>query len=154
MFLPRYQLQLVRTGFCKFRAPKLDGSHTASKVCTAAVKTILGNSPTEKFLIATLDTQNRVIGIHEISSGTLDASLVHPRLVFTNAYLCNAASIILIHNHPSGELTPSQCDIDITKRLREVGDLFGTPITEHIIVGHNPETDQWHSCSLRERSTW
>jgi DNA repair protein RadC len=153
-FLPRYQVRLVRNGHCKYEAAKLGNCDAAKAICTEAAKNILGESPTEKFLIVTLDTQLRFIGIHEITSGTLDSSLVHPREVFAQAILCNAASIILIHNHPSGDVTPSPQDIEVTKRLREVGNILGIGVTDHIIVGHNPITDQWISVSLRDLLPW
>ncbi|MFM7976951.1 MAG: RadC family protein [Pirellula sp.] len=153
-FLPRYQVRLVRNGHCKYEAHKLGSSDAAKAVCVEAAKTILGDSPTEKFLIVTLDIQLRFIGIHEISSGILDASLVHPREVFAHAILCNAASIILIHNHPSGDLVPSKQDLDVTNKLREVGNILGITVQDHIIVGHNSLTDQWCSISLRQLHPW
>ena len=153
-FLPRYQVRLVRNGHCKYEAQKLGNSDAAKNICVEAAKTMLGESPTEKFLIVTLDTQLRFIGIHEITSGTLDASLVHPREVFAPAILCNAASIILMHNHPSGDLTPSSQDIQVTNKLREVGNILGIGVTDHIIVGHDPITDQWSSMSFRQLHPW
>ena len=153
-FLPRYQVRLVRNGHCKYEAQKLGNSDAAKNICVEAAKTMLGESPTEKFLIVTLDTQVRFIGIHEITSGTLDASLVHPREVFAPAILCNAASIILMHNHPSGDLTPSSQDIQVTNKLREVGNILGIGVTDHIIVGHDPITDQWSSMSFRQMHPW
>lgn len=153
-FLPRYQVRLVRNGHCKYEAQKLGNSDAAKSICVEAAKTMLGESPTEKFLIVTLDTQLRFIGIHEITSGTLDASLVHPREVFAPAILCNAASIILMHNHPSGDLTPSSQDIQVTNKLREVGNILGIGVTDHIIVGHDPITDQWSSMSFRQMHPW
>ncbi|MFM7930015.1 MAG: RadC family protein, partial [Pirellula sp.] len=128
-------VRLVRNGHCKYEANKLGSSDAAKTVCVEAAKTILGDSPTEKSLIVTLDIQLRFIGIHEISSGILDASLVHPREVFAHAILCNAASIILIHNHPSGDLVPSKQDLDVTNKLREVGNILGITVQDHIIVG-------------------
>lgn len=153
-FLSRYQVRLVRNGHCKYEAQKLGNSDAAKNICVEAAKTMLGESPTEKFLIVTLDTQLRFIGIHEITSGTLDASLVHPREVFAPAILCNAASIILMHNHPSGDLTPSSQDIQVTNKLREVGNILGIGVTDHIIVGHDPITDQWSSMSFRQMHPW
>ena len=153
-FLPRYQVRLVRNGHCKYEAQKLGNSDAAKNICVEAAKTMLGESPTETFLIVTLDTQLRFIGIHEITSGTLDASLVHPREVFAPAILCNAASIILMHNHPSGDLTPSSQDIQVTNKLREVGNILGIGVTDHIIVGHDPITDQWSSMSFRQMHPW
>jgi DNA repair protein RadC len=82
-----------------------------------------------------LDVKNRVIGIHTVSIGTLCASLVSAREVFKAAILCNAASIILAHNHPSGDLTPSPEDIQVTKHLRDAGKLLDIEVLDHVIVG-------------------
>ena len=82
-----------------------------------------------------LDVKNRVIGIHTVSIGTLNASLVSAREVFKAAILCNAASIILAHNHPSGDLTPSPEDIQVTDVLRKAGKLLDIEVLDHVIVG-------------------
>jgi DNA repair protein RadC len=153
-FLPRYEVRLVRNGHCKYEATKLDSSERAQKICIQAARSILEDSPTEKFLIVTLDTQLRLIGIHEITSGTLDSSLVHPREVFRHAYLCNASSIILMHNHPSGDVLPSSNDLQVTKRLKEAGDLLGITVTDHIVVGHDPNSGNWNAYSIRENHPW
>jgi DNA repair protein RadC len=76
-----------------------------------------------------------VIAYHEVSRGTLDATLVHPREVFKAALLSNAASIILTHNHPSGDPTPSPDDHQLTRRLVDAGRLIGVEVLDHIIVG-------------------
>lgn len=89
----------------------------------------------ENFRIAILDTKNQILGIENISVGTLNASIVHPRDVFKAAIKRNANSLILIHNHPSGDVTPSKEDISITHRLIECGDLMGIRILDHIIIG-------------------
>lgn len=91
----------------------------------------------EHFNIALLDTKNQVIGIENISVGTLNASIVHPRDVFNMAIKRNANSIILLHNHPSGDPHPSNEDINITHRLAEVGNLVGIKVLDHIIIGDN-----------------
>ena len=90
----------------------------------------------EHFRIAILDT-NQIIAIENISIGTLNASIVHPRDVFNIAIKRNANSIILIHNHPSGDPQPSNEDINITHRLVEVGNLVGIKVLDHIIIGDN-----------------
>lgn len=89
----------------------------------------------EKFGIINLDVKNRINGIHMLSTGVLDATLVHPREVFKAAMLNNSSSIILFHNHPSGDPTPSSEDVKMTKRLKEVGELIGITVIDHIIVG-------------------
>lgn len=91
----------------------------------------------EHFNIAILDTKNQILAIENISIGTLNASIVHPRDVFSIAIKRNANSIILIHNHPSGDPEPSREDVNITHRLIEVGNLVGIKVLDHIIIGDN-----------------
>ncbi|MGL4606896.1 MAG: RadC family protein [Eubacteriaceae bacterium] len=89
----------------------------------------------EVFKILLLDTKNYVLKIEEVTIGTLDASLVHPREVFVKAIKQHAASIILVHNHPSGCIEPSTEDKIVTQRLKEAGELLGIPILDHVIIG-------------------
>lgn len=91
--------------------------------------------PEEYMYMICVNTKNKVIGVFEISHGTVNASLVTPREVFQKALLANAVSIILMHNHPSGDCTPSSQDIEITKRLSEAGRVVGVDVLDHIIVG-------------------
>lgn len=91
----------------------------------------------EHFKIAILDTKNQILVIENISIGTLNASIVHPREVFSIAIKRNANSIILIHNHPSGDPAPSNEDINITNRLIDAGNLVGIKVLDHIIIGDN-----------------
>lgn len=88
----------------------------------------------EYFACITLDGANRLIEKRTITIGTLTASLVHPREVFADAITDRAASIIVAHNHPSGNLHPSDADRAVTERLREAGELLGIMLTDHIIV--------------------
>ena len=88
----------------------------------------------EYFVCLTLDGANRLIAKRIITIGTLTASLVHPREVFAEAISDRAASIVVAHNHPSGNLEPSDADTLITERLREAGSLLGVPLVDHIIV--------------------
>lgn len=99
----------------------------------------------EHFLAVLLDTKNRVLRIETISIGTLDSSLVHPREVYRAAVREGAACWIAVHNHPSGDPTPSPEDIAITKRLKEAGELLGIALLDHLIIGDGNYT------SLRER---
>jgi len=89
----------------------------------------------EYFKIILLDTKNKVIDIITISIGSLNSSIVHPREVFLEAVKKSSASIILLHNHPSGEVQPSREDINITQRLIEAGDIMGIKVLDHIIIG-------------------
>lgn len=88
----------------------------------------------EYFVCLTLDGANRLITKRIISIGTLTSSLVHPREVFAEAITDRAASIIVAHNHPSGNLEPSQADRDVTERLREAGELLGISLLDHLII--------------------
>ncbi|MDD3306579.1 MAG: DNA repair protein RadC [Acetobacterium sp.] len=89
----------------------------------------------ECFKIIMLDTKNKVIKVEEITRGTLNSSLVHPREVFVKAIKQHAASIILAHNHPSGDTQPSAEDKSITRRLVDAGELIGISVLDHIIIG-------------------
>lgn len=89
----------------------------------------------EIFKTILLDTKNQVLQVETISIGTLNASLVHPREVFSEAIEKRSASIIIIHNHPSGNPEPSREDINITKRSVEVGEIIGIKVIDHIIIG-------------------
>ncbi len=105
----------------------------------------------EVFIAITLNTKNRVIGKHLISLGTLNSSLVHPREVFRVAILDGAAAMILAHNHPSGDVTPSSEDIKITKQLVAAGQIMGIKTLDHIILGSSGPHESSTSClSLRE----
>lgn len=89
----------------------------------------------EMFLTLHLDGKNRIICMDLVSIGSLNQSIVHPREVFKSACLSSASSVLLIHQHPSGDPSPSQEDISITRRLKEAGDLMGIKVLDHIIVG-------------------
>lgn len=99
----------------------------------------------EVFGILVLNTKNKIVAVHEVSRGTLNASMIHPREVFKPAVLHNAAAIICFHNHPSGNPEPSRDDIEITNRLVAAGNIMGIEILDHIIVGDD------RYVSLKER---
>ena len=99
----------------------------------------------EQFIIACLNTKNEPTNITVVSVGSLNKAIVHPREVFKTAILSNAASIMAFHNHPSGETTPSQQDIQLTNRLYEAGELLGIKLLDHLIIGDGTFT------SLKEK---
>ena len=99
------------------------------------LRTLLEEEDRENFLVISLDTKNHINGINVISTGTLNSSLVHPREVFKMAILNNSNSIIIAHNHPSGDTEPSNEDIKVTDRLVECGKILGIEVLDHIIVG-------------------
>jgi len=89
----------------------------------------------EMFVVLLLDGKNQLLGFNVVSIGCLTAALVHPREVFKPAILANAASLILAHNHPSGDPEPSAEDRAITERLRHAGDVMGIKILDHVVIG-------------------
>jgi len=91
-------------------------------------------SKKEHFVVFFLDSRSQEIRRETVSIGTLDESLVHPREVFESAIRHNASGIIVAHNHPSGDPTPSRADLAVTRRLRDAGDLLGIPLLQHVIV--------------------
>ncbi len=91
----------------------------------------------EHFLALLLDTRGQLIKISEISVGSLDSSIVHPREVFKEALSASAASVIFVHNHPSGDPEPSEDDIKLTERLAQAGEVMGIEVLDHIVIGNN-----------------
>jgi DNA repair protein RadC len=96
---------------------------------------ILEGEAQENVLVFSLDTKLQVVGITNVSRGILESSLLHAREVFRPAILSNAAAIILVHNHPSGDPEPSNADKSLTKTITEQGDLLGIKLLDHVIVG-------------------
>ena len=96
-----------------------------------------GNLDREEMVLIGLDGKNRTLFFNSVSIGCLTSSIVHPREVFKPAILGNAVSIILVHNHPSGDPTPSPEDIEITKRLVSGGEMLGIKVLDHVIIGEN-----------------
>jgi DNA repair protein RadC len=96
-----------------------------------------GSRPVEQFGVMLLDTKHRVLRTTLLSVGTLDASIVHPREVFRAAASGGASAIVVFHNHPSGDPTPSGDDIALTKRLINAGELMGITVLDHLIVAEN-----------------
>ncbi len=108
----------------------------------------LKHASEEHFVSLHLNAKNEVIGIHEVSHGTLSSSLVHPREVFKAAIMANSYAIIVCHNHPSGSsITPSKEDVDTTRQLLSAGNLMGIAVVDHLIVSPTQEDDIY---SLRE----
>ncbi|MBI5847184.1 MAG: DNA repair protein RadC [Nitrospirae bacterium] len=89
----------------------------------------------EHFIALHLDVKNRILCIDRVSAGTMTGSLIHPREVFKTALLSSAASLLLIHNHPSGDPTPSRDDISITENLKGAGEIIGIAVLDHVIIG-------------------
>ena len=131
------------------RLPSLSISSTtiALSYCREHFARLISDGKQEELHVLTLDTKNHVIDSHRITIGTLNASLVHPREVFRPAITDAAASIIIVHNHPSGDPTPSKEDHAVTKRLTEVGKTLGIDLLDHIVVAKDG------AVSVREHRT-
>lgn len=105
-----------------------DGADIASR--------FIGRDDREVFFVMCLNTKNHVVAVYRCHIGSLNASIVHPREVFKSAILNNAASVIVAHQHPSGDITPSMEDINVTKRLAEAGKLLGIEVLDHLVVNN------------------
>jgi DNA repair protein RadC len=108
----------------------------------------------EQFRVVMLNTRRRLIGLETISQGTLDTILVHPREVFKKAIAANASAVVLVHNHPSGDPTPSEADIKVTRDLIRAGQLLKIEVLDHVIIGRRTTERQKDYASLRELGYW
>ncbi len=140
--VPIYRVELVREG----RQEVVSRSVSSPEEAATIFREYIGNRDREVFAVMALSTQNRVLGIHTVSIGTLENTQVHPRELYKSILLLNAASIIVAHNHPSGSVEPSHEDRLVTARIREAGKLLGIDVQDHIIIGEGVLY-----CSLRER---
>ncbi len=128
-----WSVKLVKDSTTKYETSQISNPKSANDI----IQTILdlNSSTVEKFGILCLNTKNKVVGIHIIHVGNINSSIVDPKAVFQQAILNNASSIILFHNHPSGDPTPSPEDIATTKRLQDGGDILSIKVFDHIVVG-------------------
>lgn len=118
-----------------FRLPMPVSGNVGSPADAARLAAaVLADLTVEKVIALHLNTKQKLIGFHVVSMGTLNASLVHPREVFKAAFLSNAAGLILAHNHPSGDSTPSPDDRALVSRLQEAGQLLGVELLDALIV--------------------
>ncbi len=128
-----YTLKMVKEGSALYEVPVIK---SPAEVYQAAKQLLaLHEEPEEHFCILCLNTKNKIVGVHTISIGSLNASIVHPREVFKAALLNNANGIICLHNHPSGDPEPSREDIETTHRLVSRGNILGIKVLDHIIIG-------------------
>ncbi len=138
--IPRFRLNLVREGGDRNRSFTINTPRDA-----AIFLRPMATAPEEHFVSVHLNTRNQIIGLHEVSHGTLSASLVHPREVFKAALVANSHSIIVCHNHPSGaDVLPSADDLATTRTLHAAGRLLGVNLVDHVIVGPE-DVDDWYS---------
>ncbi|MFJ7747463.1 RadC family protein [Peribacillus sp. NPDC097295] len=124
--------QEIRETSDPFTTFQISSPHQAQELAASYI----AHEDREVFLVMMLNTKNQVVGLHRAHTGSLNASIVHPRDVLKCAVLNNAASIIVSHQHPSGDPTPSREDIEVTKRLAEAGKILGIELLDHVIVSH------------------
>jgi DNA repair protein RadC len=116
---------------------RIGGSDDALAYCREHFGRLAADATQEEFHIVCLDTRHHVTSTHRVSVGSLDRSLIHPREVFRPAIKDAAKAILLVHNHPSGDPTPSDDDLVLTSRLEEAGKTVGIQVLDHIIVARN-----------------
>lgn len=127
-----YETLTIREEVINYLSPK---DRYTSPIRVYETFKFLTKETKEYFFTLHMDGKNRILCIDMVSVGSLNQSIVHPREVFKSALLSSSAGIILLHNHPSGDPTPSREDIEITRRLKEAGELLGVRVMDHIIIG-------------------
>ncbi len=127
-------------------APVLDTPETVAALMREDVRL----RSVEAFQVLLLNTRRRLISVVKIADGTLDTILVHPRDVFKPAIAANAAAVVLLHNHPSGEASPSEADIKVTRDLIRAGQLLKIEVLDHVILGRATQERPKDYMSLRE----
>jgi len=125
------KLQVIKEGTLNYGIDHV----TCSRELAEIGRKFIGDADREIFVLVCLDNKNRISALHIVSIGCLTSSPVHPREVFKVAILSNAASIAFVHNHPSGDPTPSREDIALTMQLIECARLFGIRTLDHVILG-------------------
>jgi DNA repair protein RadC len=130
----------------KYDGERITSPSVAMRYCKSEFKALV-HAVQEEFWLVTLDTKNQPIGKHMITTGTLRNSLVHPREVFRPAIADAANCIVVVHNHPSGDPTPSDQDISVTERLEQAAEIIGIPLIDHIVVAGDKaiSIQEWRS---------
>ena len=128
-------------------SPRITSPATAIRFCLDRFGRLARESKQEEFWIVTLNTKNEPIDCHQITVGTLRNSLVHPREVFRPAIRDAANAILALHNHPSGDATPSDQDISVTERLEQSAEIIGIPLIDHIVIAGEKaiSVQEWRS---------
>jgi DNA repair protein RadC len=141
-FVSVYRIGLVKDPHVQFEKTQISNSVQAHRLLTQLIEH-RGQPDREQFCVLLLDTKNQAIGLNIVSTGGLTSAIVCPRDVLKPAILANAAAMVLCHNHPSGEMTPSTADRDITQKIVEAAKTMEIMVHEHLIV--NAENDEYFS---------
>ena len=133
----KYDVRLVKesSSLYDYDQKKLNNPYAVSKLLNEIFD--MENLCEEHFVMLALDSKLRVVGAFDIHTGTINSSLVSMRSLFSRAMLCNANSIIVAHNHPSGVVKPSGEDINLTRRIKEAGEILDIKLQDHIIIGED-----------------
>ncbi len=131
--IPKYRINLIREATVSFESKRFSNSRDVFKTFREEMLTY----DREHFLAVMLDSKNNIIGVNDVSVGSLSTSVVHPREVYKAAIAVNAAAIMFLHNHPSGDCAPSREDRECTQRLYEAGKILGIRVLDHLVVGEN-----------------
>lgn len=133
---PMLRVQMVQL-VCEGSSPFVRRELRSATDVYAAFRDLCAAADREYFWTILLNTKHKIIGVEEAAKGSLTSTIVHPREVYKSVILANAAAVIFVHNHPSGDPAPSREDLEITRRLRDVGELLGVRVLDHIVVGHD-----------------
>ena len=132
-YIPKVQVSMVKEIYISNTAYRCSEDVANSEIAEKELR----NSDREKFICIHFSINNKIISYEVVSMGSLTSSIVHPREVFKAAILANAASVLFMHNHPSGNTEPSIDDIEITNRLCKAGSILGINILDHLIIAGN-----------------
>lgn len=125
---------LVKENSCNYPIESLDSPQKTADMLNDVFR--LNKQAEEYVYMIALNVKGRPLGVFEISHGTVNQSICNPRDIFVKALLCGAVGIILAHNHPSGDTTPSKEDIEIYKRIKEAGEIIGIELLDNIVIGN------------------
>lgn len=145
-YVPLVRLQAVKERFMPYG---FDGNINTPEKVVKMVSRLLKDADREHALAISVDSKSKPVGIETVAVGSLNVAYVEPREIFKHAILSNASGIILVHNHPSGDVTPSVEDWHLTYRIMDAGALLGVELLDHIIIGDNDEF-----VSLSETEKW
>ena len=130
---PRYRVMLVKESGGHAGDVRISDSQKAHRFLAP----LFDGLDREHFMVVALDAKHAVIGMNTVSMGSVTMSIVHPREVFKPLILMNASAVLLAHNHPSGDPTPSQEDRALTRRLKDGGELLGIAVLDHVVLGED-----------------
>lgn len=130
-YVPLVRMSMVKEREIPYAAEKINEPEKVVKLA----QHILRGADREHLLVISVDSKCRPLAVEIVSIGTVNATLAEPREIFKHAILANAAAVILVHNHPSGDCTPSREDRHLTKRMGKAGRLIGIPVADHVIIG-------------------